>query len=67
MEEKPNSADIVSFSVLARFLDRYSKDYDYCLELKEKGRKLLELVENKRLGSNQYRLFLEKKLPDLKE
>ena len=57
--------DIVSFSVLAKFLQKYAKDASYCSKLKEKGQKLLGLVEANRLGSNQYRLFLEKKIPDL--
>ena len=34
---KPSVSDIVSFSVLTSLLEEFKKDYDYCLELKEKG------------------------------
>lgn len=58
---KPTISDIVSFRVIADFLDTFKKDYDYCLELKAKGKKLYTLVEDKKLGPNQYKQFLIKK------
>ena len=42
-------SDIVSFTVLVELLNKYKKDYDFCLELKEKGSKLLDMVDARKL------------------
>lgn len=56
--EKPPIADIISFRALNKLLNEYQKDFEYCIELKEKGGKLMKLVDAKKLGSNQYLLML---------
>lgn len=63
-EVKPPMSDIVSFRVLVALLDKYKKDYDYCMELKDKGGKLVDFVDSKKLRSNQYIRFLEKKIEE---
>lgn len=66
-EPRPDISDIVSFTVLANYLEKYKKDYDYCTELKEKGSKLLKLVDDKKLSVNAYMKFLETKLGTSKD
>lgn len=60
-------SEIVSFTVLTTCLEKYEKDIEYCIELKEKGKKLMDLVEAKKLGPAQYRQFLSRKIADSKK
>ena len=60
-DPKPIISDVVSFTVLTELLEKYKRNYDYCLELKEKGQKLLEMVDSKRLTIDAYIKLLEAK------
>lgn len=55
-------SDIVSFTVLVELLNKYKKDYDFCLELKEKGSKLLDMVDAGKLTEVVYLKFLDNKI-----